>query len=107
MNYLHRANRLIITGRSGTGKTDFFIRYVQAVEHDYQNIFVFDHEAEFAHRTGNPLTTNLDQLQEYKGGIQCYDYAEMYPGDIQTGLEFYADYAFQIGQNSEGKSLFC
>lgn len=44
---------------------------------------------------------------EKSQGLQCYDYSTMFPGDMQTGLEFYADYVFQRSQHSRGKSLFC
>lgn len=115
MDYLHKPRRLIVTGRSGTGKTEFFVRYVKAVKQDYERVFIFDHEAEFADRTGEQTVTTSEELQAFANGdsrtrriIQCYDYSQMYPGDLQTGLEFYADYCFSIAKaGTNGKSLFC
>jgi hypothetical protein len=107
MDYLHKPNRLLITGRSGTGKTEFFIRYVKATRQQYRRIHVFDCECEFSQRGGFPRLSNVDELQKFKSGVQCFDYCEMYPGDLQTALEFYADYTFECAKVCPGKTLFC
>jgi hypothetical protein len=107
MNWQHRPTKLLITGKSGSGKTEYYIRYVKAVRSRYGQILIYDHEAEFSHRTGEQSFQTVEELQEYKGGVQCYDYAQMYPGCMGTGLEFYSDYTFQIGQSSKRPTLFC
>lgn len=106
MEYLHRPRRLLVTGRSGTGKTEYFIRWIEAILGDYVRIHIYDHEGEFAGRTGNPPVSTAEQLAK-PGHIQCFDYSVLYPGELQAGLEFYADYVFVCAQQFRGQSLFC
>ena len=109
MDYLHRPKRLLITGKSGTGKSEYFIRYIQAVAPEYRHVFIFDFEAEFSHRAGWQSVRTVEELNNPQH-IQAYDYCEMYPGDLPTAFEFYCDYVFSIAKSYNGENgsiLFC
>lgn len=99
MDYLHKPNRLLITGRSGTGKTEYFIRYVRAVSPWYKRVCVFDHEVEFCARTGVEPCRTADDLGKNLS-VECFDYATLYPGDKETALEFHADWVFSRNASS-------
>jgi hypothetical protein len=102
MDYQHKPSRLLITGKSGTGKSEYFIRYVEAVCSRYTTVFVFDHEGEFSDRTGWPAARTLEELEKPKH-VQCFDPIDLYPGDKQTAFEFYCDYVFQYAQCHEDR----
>lgn len=109
MDYLHKPNRLLITGRSGTGKTEYFIRYVRAVSPRYKRVCVFDHECEFCARTGVEPCRTADDLGKNLP-VECFDYAALYPGDKTTALEFHADWVFSRNEAAEDnppQTLWC
>jgi hypothetical protein len=99
----------LITGKSGTGKSEYFIRYIEAVAGRYRHVFIFDFEAEFAARAGWPNVRTIEQLNN-PGHIVAYDPCEMYPGDRPTAFEFFCDYVFSIAEHYDGQDgsiLFC
>jgi hypothetical protein len=100
MDYLHKPRRLLITGKSGTGKSEYFIRYIESVASQYSTVFIFDHEGEFAARTGWPSARSQEDLEQDRH-IQVFDPIDLYPGDKETAFEFYCDYVFAYAQSQE------
>lgn len=63
----------------------------------YQRVCVFDHEVEFSSRTGVVPCRSADDLRKNLP-VECFDYAELYPGDKESALEFHADWVFSRNQ---------
>jgi ABC-type polar amino acid transport system ATPase subunit len=82
--------KILITGRSGSGKSTYFTRLVLQSRYHYR--FVFDHEAEFQQRTKYPAATSAAELSEQLAGrrLVIFDPAELFPGRTPE--------AFQISQ---------
>lgn len=108
MNLLHKPNKVLICGASGTGKSTYYIRYVlNSHTHLYEKTFVFDHQGEFAFRTGLPVAETPEQLEEqYERGFVLFDPAEMFTSSVVDGWAFLCEWAFvKAKENPDQKSL--
>lgn len=105
MDYLHKPNRLLITGRSGTGKTEFLLRYCEAVQDRYNRLCIFDPESQLAVRAKQPILSSVEELEDPPHWA-CWNCNDVYPGDWLGGFEFYCDYVFTAAQSRNDRSLF-
>ncbi len=105
MDLRHRASKLLITGRSGTGKSTYWTRYVCQAPHRYK--FLFDHEGEFSYRLGLPAClTDQDLLAAVPGGWILFDPVELFPGDTPAGFDYFCEWSFQVSTVLPGEKLF-
>lgn len=64
MRIAHKPTKLLVTGRSGTGKTTFILRYLAGAI--AEKVFIYDHQSEFSERLGlEPLPLTLAALGEH------------------------------------------
>ncbi len=97
MQIHHKPTKILIVGKSGSGKSTYQIRYVQNA--DYAQIFLFDHKNEFEQRLGIVPAYSIDECTEQiKQGQKyiSYCYAEDYPGDSENAFQFYCEWVYEI-----------
>lgn len=105
MQLTHRAHKLLVTGRSGSGKTTFWVRYLLGTPAGLK--FVFDHEGELSHRLGVPPAVNVDQLGQAAASGWCiYDPAAMFPGRLEEAFNFFCEFAFTVATRIPGRKIF-
>lgn len=105
MNFSHRPTKILLTGRSGTGKTTYFLAYLTRAP--YRKKFVFDGEGEISHKLGKrPATSPQELLGALGGEWIVYDPAKMFPGDTAAGFRFFCDWSFHMGTRLPGPKLF-
>jgi hypothetical protein len=95
----HKGIKLLISGRSGTGKTTFFCRYLLGSRHP--RVWVYDHQGEMRHRPemrGWPIADSLDELGEIaeSHGRVVYDPAADFPGALAEGWDTFCAIAFEL-----------
>lgn len=99
MQVNHRPTKILILGKSGSGKTTYFLRFVENA--DYTTVFLFDHKLEFLHRLGlNPSYSREDLLERLKAGEKfiSYHHSEEFPGDAEAGFRFFCEWSFAMGK---------
>lgn len=105
MQLSHNPTKLLISGRSGCGKSTYFTKYVDNSLYEYK--FIFDHEGEYSYRKGLiPITTENEFLQWDDRQVTVYDPSNMFEGDLYAGFNFFLDWVFNICNNLKGKKLF-
>lgn len=106
MNLAHHPTKLLITGKSGCGKSTYFTKFIEGSDHVQK--FIFDHEGEFAYRLGITPFFNFDELQKgIKNPYVIFDPSVEYPGAIGEAFLFFCEWVFEIAKNSSGTKLFC
>jgi GTPase SAR1 family protein len=104
MDLAHRPTKVLITGKSGSGKSTYYTRFVQNTE---AKRFIFDHEGEFAFRTGLKAATGARELLDrVSRPYVIFDPVEMFPGDTEAGFAFFCQWSFEMGSRLPGTKLF-
>lgn len=107
MQIHHKPTKILILGRSGSGKSTYETRYVLAAKHD--RVFIYDHKLEFLERLQIQPCYSIDDLTkaiEDERRIISYSYLEDYPGDSTAGFEFFCEWVFEVAKALQVKSLF-
>jgi len=103
----HKPTKILIVGKSGSGKTTYLLRYIKHSEHAH--VFIFDHKLEFQEREGIPVSCSIDEcVERLKKGEKyiSYHYAAEFPGDSETAFQFYSEWVFEVCKvlREDGKS---
>jgi hypothetical protein len=110
MQIHHKPTKILIVGKSGSGKTTYLLRYAENSGHD--RIYIFDHKLEFEERMGvSPSFTFDDVLERTKKGERyiSYHYSEEYPGMAENAFQDYCELIYktcQILREDGKKTLF-
>jgi hypothetical protein len=106
MQLTHRPTKLLITGRSGTGKSTYFTRFVLGSRYHFR--FVFDHEGEFQQRTRYPAAVTQEDLVNHLDArrMVIFDPAAMFPGRTQEAFAFFCEWVFVVCEHLPGRKLF-
>lgn len=110
MQIHHKPTKILIVGKSGSGKSTYQLRYVQ--HSAFQRYFIFDHKLEFAERLGIKPSSSIDEMAERLGKGErylSYHYAEEFPGSSEDGFQFFCEWAYEIAKelrDDGGTSLF-
>jgi DNA helicase HerA-like ATPase len=105
MNYDHRAVRILITGKSGTGKTTEIIRRIRSESPRY--LFVFDPELEFCRKMRHEPTRTMEQLTlRVRSRLPVFfDPVKLYPGRISEGFGFFVRWCYEVSRSVDGRKL--
>lgn len=109
MRLTHRPVKTIVTGKSGTGKSTYFERVISNGWITYwPTIFVYDWQGEMSQRLKIVPTFRINQLPEaLKTGFVCFDPAQEYEGDYETGLDFFSKWAFETCKLADDNKVYC
>jgi ABC-type dipeptide/oligopeptide/nickel transport system ATPase component len=110
MQLQHKNNKILITGKSGSGKSTYFIEYLKKVK--AKKVFVYDHQGEFGFRTKIPLQFTDSQLAsaiaDEKMRFVVFDPSENFKGDITVGFDYFCELVFNWCEQEDGvKVLAC
>ena len=106
MQINHKPTKILILGRSGSGKTTYLLRYVDSAPQQY--IFIFDHKLEFLERMGiQPYYTvgECAEALKRKETTISYCYAEEFEGEVETAFEFYCEWVYEVSKVIPGTKL--
>lgn len=107
MQLHHRSFKLLVTGRSGTGKTTYFVNFIAGSA--YRRIFLYDHEGELQLVTGaQPCFTPDELVKAVEGGARLvlFDPSGQFPGDVAAGFAFFCEWVFEVCRALPGEKLF-
>jgi hypothetical protein len=110
MQVHHKPTKILIVGKSGSGKSTYQIRYVENAP--YARVFLFDHKLEFEERLGVAACDSTDALvEQIKKGERflSYHHSSDFPGDSENGFQFFCEWVYEITKvlRDDGqKSLF-
>jgi len=99
------SQKVLITGKSGTGKTELLLLRIAESRHDY--LFIFDPDLEFAARAGVDYCCDLASAAEcLKRKIPvCFDCSEIFPGDRVGGFTLFCEWVYQICKVLPGRKV--
>lgn len=102
MNLKHRSKKLLITGKSGSGKSTYFTEYVLSVfNQPYSRICCYDHQGEFAARTGiAPCFTPEQMAEAWQTGWVIFDPSVLFPGQVIEAWNFFCEWTFERALHS-------
>lgn len=103
MQLEHKPSKLLITGKSGCGKSTFFNRYLLNCWH--HKVFVFDHEGEFAYRNGVPPCYEITAEHILANRYIAFDPTVKFPGDLNGAFDYYCELCFLASKSAELASL--
>lgn len=104
MQVHHKPVKILIGGKSGSGKTTYLIRYVR--NSDYTRYFVFDHKNEFENRMGLSTAYSLEEVSEaLKRGDRyiSYHHSSEFPGDVETAFQVFCEWSYEVCKAMEGQ----
>lgn len=102
----HKKFHLGVFGESGNGKTTYAMKFVAHA--GASCVFLFDPEGDFA---ADMKLRTVTQPHEIDAAIQttgwvCYDPGDMFPGEVEQGLEYFATLAYRASQVLPGRKFF-
>lgn len=98
MQVHHKPTKILIVGKSGSGKTTYELRYVKNSP-DHVTVFIFDHKGEFEEREGIPVCYSIDECAErVKKGEKfiSYNYADEFPGNSEDAFQLFCEWVFEV-----------
>lgn len=107
MQIHHKAFKLLITGKSGTGKTTYFTKFIFASK--YERIFIFDHQGELSLVMGEtPLFTveELVSAVERKSRFILFDPSRLFPGETHQAFNFFCEWCYEVSNALPGEKIF-
>jgi hypothetical protein len=105
MNFDHVADRKLITGKAGSGKTTYFLAVLKKSRARW--IFCFDPEREIARKTGWPTCVDVPGLNAAVAARRpaCFDCTPLFPGDRPEGFAFFCRYVLCVSRALHGTKL--
>lgn len=101
----HESYKLLVTGKSGKGKSSYWLRVLAGRRADYR--FIFDHKGEVSQRLGLPAASTIAELADGLAGRWClFNPSRMFPGRLPTGFLFFCDWVFEMCGTLPGTKLF-
>ena len=105
MQLEHRRFHLGIFGASGTGKTTYALKFVTHAQ--ARTVFLFDAEGEFSQRLQvAPARTVYELDQAIASGWVCFDPHIMFPGELESALEYFSKLTLRAAAMLPGRKLF-
>ena len=106
MNFDHPAYCVLITGKTGSGKTTYWLK--RLVSHKARFKFVFDPTRETSRKLGWPVCIDEPALvtAAAAGRPVCFDSSPLFPGDRREGFAFFSRWCFNVAKALKGVKLF-
>ncbi len=102
-NYRHKPLKRIYCGSGGGGKTTKCIADMLAADYDF--VFVFDDDGQFAERIpAYPSTTREECVRAIANGSVCFNPGEMFE-DAEDGFKWFSEWAFNFSCQVPGRKL--
>lgn len=103
MQFDHPSTKILVTGKSGSGKTTYGLRVLSNARYDYR--FVFDGESELASRLRLKPCRSPDALMtSLSGRWVLFDPVPAFASPAQ-GLAFFCEWSFQMCARLPGRKL--
>lgn len=104
-NYKAKSRKRIYCGASGGGKTTLAIADIHAALKQYDYVFVFDDEGQFADRLPAYLCTTEDEcVRAIAGKFVCFNPDEMFD-DTEAGFKWFCEWVFNFSCAHRGTKL--
>lgn len=101
----HKSYKLLVTGRSGSGKTTYWQAFLLRAKYDRR--FVFDHQGELGIRLKTRPALHLEEIAAATArGFVLWDPVAMFPGRTEEAFAFWCEYSFAASQRLPGVKLF-
>lgn len=101
----HVGYKLLVTGKSGYGKTTYWLRALLGTPADCR--FIFDHKGEVAHRLGaRPAFTEDDLAQGVADGWCVFNPSVMFKGRLPDAFNFFCEFAYDMACEMPGRKIF-
>ncbi len=103
-NFNHPAQVVLTYGTMGVGKTT---HVVSLLRQQNCRIFVYDHKHEICQKLGVRCAYSLAELAEAanRGGVVCFDYSVLYPGQKRAGFTFFCDFVYSFSEAFRGRKI--
>lgn len=103
--YEHSPKKIVVCGKSGSGKTIFCHRFITAA--DYDCFFIFDHDGQFAMRQKTTPAYTADKIDaQFRRRFVVFCPGRMFPGRTADAFEFFCEWAHEKSGRLPGKKLF-
>jgi len=103
LQYDHPSSKILVTGKSGSGKTTYGLRLLTNGQWDYR--FVFDGEGELATRLRlRPAFSPEQCLAAVSGRWVIFDPGRTF-SNPQAGLSFFCEWAFTLCERLPGRKI--
>lgn len=104
-DFSHPSCKILVTGGSGTGKTQLLGKMIKEAPVNFR--FVFDHDGQFAHRFRVQALYSEAELREKvaKGGWVVWDPIELFPGDREEAFRFFCTLVYNLCQETKGRKI--
>ncbi|KAB2669825.1 MAG: ParA family protein [Verrucomicrobia bacterium] len=101
----HVRRGLVVTGKSGTGKTTFLARYL--INSPRVRVrFVFDPDGPLSIRLGKrPVFTPQEMVAAIATGWVVYNPGRMFPGQSETAFDFFARWVWTVSARIPGRKI--
>lgn len=105
MNYDHKPECVLVTGKKGSGKTTYWLK--RLVKHRARWKFVFDPCREVSRKLGWPVCITEDQMVSHAAASLpvCFDPTWRFPGDRRAGFAFFTRFVINLCKKVDGVKL--
>jgi hypothetical protein len=101
----HVRHGLVVTGKSGTGKTSYLARYLRGAPR-VRVRFVFDPDGPLTIRLGaRPVWTPQEMVAAISSGWVVYNPGRMFPGANSEAFDFFCRWAWTVSGRIPGRKI--
>jgi len=105
MNLDHKSRKILITGKSGSGKTTALIQLLMQLH--CKRTYIFDPELEISRKLKFPTKSTVQELalSAMQQRSVCFDPAKLFPGRTDEGFAFFCEWVYRVSSVQRGRKL--